>query len=75
VLRLLDARVAEHDELNDPDVDAIREQVARALVTQVLPAEIDPLELFSIPLRSLPFSTSSGPFLKWMGRAAQFDPI
>jgi hypothetical protein len=55
-LCLLNARVAEH-QLDDADVDAIREQSTRALVAQIVPAEIDPFELFSIPLRSLP----SGP--------------
>jgi len=49
---LLDAALSEH-QLNDPDVDAFREQAARAFVPQVVPAEIDPFELFSIPLRSL----------------------
>ena len=52
-LRLLDARVSEH-QLNDPDVHAVREQPTRALVAQVVPAEVDLLELFAIPLRSLP---------------------
>jgi hypothetical protein len=45
--------VSEH-QLNDPDVDAIGQQPARAFVTQVVPAEVDPFELLSIPLRSLP---------------------
>jgi hypothetical protein len=35
-LRLLNARVPEH-ELNDPNVDAVREQPARAFVAQVVP--------------------------------------
>jgi hypothetical protein len=52
-LRLLDAGVSEH-QLNDPDVDAVREQAARAFVPQGVSAEIDPFELFPIPLRSLP---------------------
>jgi hypothetical protein len=50
---LLNARVPEH-QLNDTDVDTVRQQAARAFVTQVVPAQIDALELFSIPLRSLP---------------------
>jgi hypothetical protein len=37
------AGVSEH-QLNDTDVDAVREQAARAFVPQVVPAEIDPLE-------------------------------
>ena len=45
--------MSEH-QLNDADVDAVREQAARAFVPQVVPAEIDPFELFPIPLRSLP---------------------
>jgi putative ABC transport system permease protein len=61
-------------QLDDPDVDAVREQAARALVTQVVPAEIDRLELFSIPLRSLP-GFGSMPFASsarggWAGIAA-----
>jgi hypothetical protein len=51
--RLLDAGVSEH-QLNDPDVDAVREQAARAFVPPGVSAEIDPFELFPIPLRSLP---------------------
>jgi hypothetical protein len=51
-LRLLNARVAEH-QLDDADVDTVRELSTRALVAQVVPAEIDPFELFSIPLRPL----------------------
>ena len=42
-LRLLNARVAEH-QLDDADVDAVRQQAARAFVPQVVPAEIDPFE-------------------------------
>jgi hypothetical protein len=52
-LRLLNARVSEH-QLNDADGDAVREQPARAFVAQVVPAKIDPLERFSVPLRALP---------------------
>jgi hypothetical protein len=52
-LRLLDARVSEH-QLNDADVDAVREQAARAFVPQVVPAEVDLFELLPIPLRALP---------------------
>lgn len=52
-MRSLNARVAEH-QLDNADVDAVREQSARALVAQVVLAEIDAFELLSIPLRSLP---------------------
>ena len=47
-MRLLNARVAEH-QLNDPNVDAISEQSARAFMPEVVPAEIDPLKLLAIP--------------------------
>jgi hypothetical protein len=52
-LRLLKARVAEH-QLNDPDVDAVSQQPARAFVPQIVPAEVDPLELLPIPFGTLP---------------------
>ncbi len=45
--------MAEH-QLDDPDVDAIRQQPARAFVSEVVPAEIDPLQLLTIPRRTLP---------------------
>jgi hypothetical protein len=51
-LRLLDARVSEH-QLNDSNVDTVREQSTSALVTQIVPAEIDSVELLAISLRSL----------------------
>src|SRR5258705_9034577 len=51
-LRLLNARVAEH-QLNDADVDAVREQPAGALVPQVVPSQVDALHLLSVPFRSL----------------------
>jgi hypothetical protein len=41
-------------QLNDADVHAVGEQPTRALVAQLVPAKIDLLELFAIPLRSLP---------------------
>ena len=41
-LRLRNARVAEH-QLDDPDVDAVREQAARPFVTQVVPAQVQSL--------------------------------
>jgi hypothetical protein len=44
--------IAEH-QLDDPDIDTVCEQATRALVPQVVPAKVDLLELFSIPLRSL----------------------
>src|ERR1700720_4469807 len=47
-LRLLHARVSEH-QLNDPDVDAIREESTRAFVPQVVPVEVDSLQLLSVP--------------------------
>jgi len=52
-LGLLNAGVAEH-QLNDPHIDAVCEQATRAFATQIVPAEIDSFEPFSIPLRSLP---------------------
>jgi hypothetical protein len=45
--------VAEH-QLNDADVDAVGMQPAGAFVPEVVPAEIDPLELFTIPGGTLP---------------------
>jgi len=51
-LRLLNARVAEH-QLNDPNVDAVGQQSARALVTQVVPAEIDAVQMFLIGFDTL----------------------
>jgi hypothetical protein len=52
-LRLLDARVPEH-QLDDADVDPVRQQPTGALMPQVMPAEIDPLDLLGIPLRPVP---------------------
>jgi hypothetical protein len=43
-LRLLNAGVAEH-QLDDPDVDAIGQEPARAFVSKVVPTEIDSLHL------------------------------
>ena len=40
--------MTEH-QLNDPDIDAVREQAAGALVPEVVPAEIDLPEPFAIP--------------------------
>ncbi len=51
-LRLLNARVAEH-QLDDPNVDAVRQEPARAFVSEVVPAEIDPLKLLTIPRGTL----------------------
>ena len=51
-LRLLDARMAEH-QLNDADVDAACQQATRALVSKVAPAEIDTLQLGSRPGHAL----------------------
>jgi hypothetical protein len=45
--------VAEH-QLDDADVDAVREQPARAFVSQIVPAEIDPSELFTVPCGAFP---------------------
>ena len=53
MLRLLNARVAEH-QLDDADVDAIGQQPARAFVPEIVPAEIDSLELLPIPRRTFP---------------------
>ena len=52
-LRLQDARVAEH-QLDDPNVDAIRQEPARPFVSEVVPTEIDPLKLLTIPRSTLP---------------------
>jgi hypothetical protein len=45
--------VAEH-QLDDADVDAIRKQPACAFVPEVVPAEVDPLELLTIPRGAFP---------------------
>ena len=45
--------MAEH-QLDDPDVDAVGQQAARAFVPQVVPAKIDPLELLAIPFGAFP---------------------
>ena len=47
-LRLLDARVSEH-QLDDADVHAVGEQATGAFVPQVVPAQVDALELFTVP--------------------------
>jgi hypothetical protein len=39
-LRGLDVGVPEH-QLNDPDIDALREQAAGAFVAQVVPVQVD----------------------------------
>jgi hypothetical protein len=54
-LRLLNARVAEH-QLNDPNVDAVRQQSARALVTQVMPTDVDSAQMLLIVFDFLRFS-------------------
>ena len=41
-------------QLNDPDVDAIRQESTRAFMPEVVPMEIDPLELLAIPLGAFP---------------------
>jgi hypothetical protein len=52
-LRLLNARVAEH-QLDDADVDAVSQQSACTFVPEVVPSEIDPLELLTIPRGTCP---------------------
>ena len=52
-LRLLGAGMAQH-QLDDADVDAIREEPTRALVPEVVPVQIDFADLFAVPFRSLP---------------------
>ena len=41
--------VAEH-QLNEPDVDAVREQPARPFVTTIVPAQVDLFEQCTTPL-------------------------
>ena len=43
--------MSEH-QLNDPDVDAVREKPARAFVTQVVPVQIDLSQLLAIDASS-----------------------
>jgi hypothetical protein len=50
-LRLLNARVAEH-QLNDSDIDAVGKQPARAFVSEVVPPQIDFPKLLSVPFRA-----------------------
>ena len=45
--------MAEH-QLDDANVDAVGQQSARAFVPEVMPAEIDPLKLFTIPRGTFP---------------------
>ena len=45
--------MAKH-QLDDPDVHAIRQEPARAFVSEVVPAEIDPLKLLTIPRSTFP---------------------
>jgi hypothetical protein len=52
-LRLLNARVAEH-QLNDADVDTVGQQSAGAFVSEIVPAQVDPLQLLTIPLGTFP---------------------
>src|SRR5207248_2326757 len=51
-LRLLNARVPEH-QLDDADVDAVRQQPTSAFVPQVVPSEIDAPQLLRVPLHAL----------------------
>jgi hypothetical protein len=62
-LRLLNARVAEH-QLDDPDVDAIRQQPAGPFVPQVVPAQVDTPHLFLVPLQALLSALGSRPFAR-----------
>jgi hypothetical protein len=45
-------RLPEH-QLNDPDVDTVGQESTGPFVPKVMPAEIDPLELLTVPLRHL----------------------
>lgn len=66
-LRLLDTGMAEH-ELNDPDVDAVGKQPAGTFVPQVVPSEIDPLELSPFPPSSSTTPCSSSRATAWNRR-------
>ena len=46
-LRLLNAGVPKH-QLNDADVHAVSQEAARALVTQVVPMQVDLLQLGAV---------------------------
>jgi hypothetical protein len=89
-VRLLDARVPQH-QLDDADVDAVGEQPAGAFLPQVVPAEIDPLELLSGPcgafaarlrlvavreqLQGLPVSTIAEPDVRVLPQKEGTDPM
>jgi hypothetical protein len=51
-LRLLDARMAEH-QLNDPDVHAVGQEATGTLVPEVMPSEIDAPQSLLVPLDTL----------------------
>jgi hypothetical protein len=51
LVRLLDACVAKL-QLDDASVHTVRRQAAGIFVSQVVPTQIDPLQLFSVPLRA-----------------------
>jgi hypothetical protein len=48
-LRLLNARVSEH-QLDDADVDAVGKQPTCAFMPQVVPPQIDVLQLLCVPV-------------------------
>jgi hypothetical protein len=51
-LCLLHARVSEY-QLNHADVNAVSQQPARAFVAQVVPPQIDPVQVLAIPGRAV----------------------
>src|SRR6266516_1333897 len=61
--------MAEH-QLNDPDVDAVRVQPAGPLVSEVVPPEVDALQLLPVPFLALLF----GPWLDAVGEHLKCFP-
>jgi hypothetical protein len=49
---------------DDRDVDAVGEQPARAFVSQVVPPQVDPQQLFAIPLGSATTRLGSPPWAR-----------
>jgi hypothetical protein len=60
--------VPEH-QLDDADVDAVGQQPARAFVPQVVPAQVDALELFAVPRGA----RAAGPWL--VAERQQFERL
>jgi hypothetical protein len=50
-LRLLNAGLSEH-QLDDADVDTVGQEATGPFVPKIMPAEINPLELFAVLLRT-----------------------